>query len=609
MSERLEEEPLKIELGRLFRLRKDRDGWIPSSIVVQLSGQTGGQSRTAFGQRELFAQGDHVLFSSRVWEAGERVLSNLIGVEVGLATPREIQRVLAAAIEPVITSVTDFSSRDYRAFEVVSGAFQAAMSELCGVPQTVGALPYRASLAMLVSTTEEFYDAFLERVSKYSVAPEPAPPLNDGISANKYADAPFIEPLPKDGTKGFLLEREALRYGLSSTRFPNGAFVVDDTDGHRLAFKWGRSPLASGVALSICSYKEATRRLLERIDVPVPRGRVFSMKDRDQALAYAERIGYPVVCKPVAGLRGIGVVSGITDEHHLLEALDLLSQSEMGTDDFVIEEHCPGEDYRIVVVGDEVVASVVRSPASVVGDGIHTIADLIEYKNRARLENPHLATRLIKPGPSVEYQLSLAGMSYASVPAIGERVILANSANLSQGGDSFEVAHKLHPSIKEQAVKAVKAVPGLGFCGLDMLIEDPEKSTSEQRTTVIELNAHAAIGSAEYPMWGPPAPVSRKFFEETARRFDVVLPDERLETLSATLVVRGKVQKVGYRRWLKKRADDFGVECKAENVGEREVHAELSGPVDGIAALAYLAMVGPERAVPTSVRTVPATVS
>ncbi|WP_168198698.1 ATP-grasp domain-containing protein [Nesterenkonia sp. NBAIMH1] len=280
--------------------------------------------------------------------------------------------------------------------------------------------------------------------------------------------------------------------------------MTDPASEKRLSFKWGRSPLASGVALSICSYKEATRRLLQRIDVPVPQGRVFSTADRELAIEYADRIGYPVVCKPVAGLRGIGVVANIQSRDELQDALELYQQSELGDDDFVIEDHVPGEDYRIVVIGDEVVASVVRAPASVTGDGVHTVADLIEYKNRARQDNPHLSSRPIKVGESLQYQLNLAGLTYSSVPEAGRTVLLANSANLSQGGDSFEIADEMHPSIKELAVKAVQAVPGLGFCGLDMLIEDHRKPTWEQQCTVIELNAHAAIGSAQYPMWGTP---------------------------------------------------------------------------------------------------------
>lgn len=372
-----------------------------------------------------------------------------------------------------------------------------------------------------------------------------------------------------------------------------------------MSFKWGRSPIASGVALSICSYKEATRRLLQRLDVPVPRGRVFSVEDVDNALDFADRIGYPVVAKPVAGLRGIGVVADIRSRSELIDALDMYRRSQLGNDDFVIEEHVPGDDHRIVVIDGKVVAAVVREPASVVGDGVHTVADLIEYKNRARLENPHLSSRLIKFTEPVEYQLRQAGLTYASIPDAGQVVTLANSANLSVGGDSFEVAHELHPSIKEVAVRAVQAVPGLGFCGLDMLIEDRTKPITEQRATVIELNAHAAIGSAQYPMWGTPFPVAHEFFRASASLNNIPLPESRRDDLAMRLVVRGRVTGVGFLRWFQRRAARFGVSGYIEAVSPTKVRAHVQGDADAVAALGYLAAVGNQRGLPTSVTMTP----
>ena len=447
----------------------------------------------------------------------------------------------------------------------------------------------------------EFYEANVEHLQHYSCAPKPPEPEIDGGFANAFPDVEFIGQLPKDGTKGHLLEREALRYGMNSARFPNGAFITEDADGNQMNFKWGRSPIASGVSLSICTYKEATRRLLERVDVPVPRGRVFAAGEFEKALDYADRIGYPVVCKPVAGLRGIGVVANIKNRDELNQAFELYSQSQLGDDDFVIEQHVAGEDYRIVVIGGEVVAAVVREAASVVGDGVHTVVDLVEYKNELRKLNPHLRSRPIKFSDAMKYQLAQSGLTYGSIPEAGQEVTLANSANLSQGGDSFEVAHELHPSIVETAVKAVEAVPGLGFCGLDMLIEDHRKPISEQQATVIELNAHAAIGSAQYPMWGTPTPVAKLFFEQCAREYGVELPSKQLDNLSLKLVVEGRVKGVGFRRWMRRMATEFGVSGSIENTDEGQLTIYLDGPTDPVSALVYLASRGSKRAVPTSV--------
>lgn len=592
-AEQREDDKRRIVVGRLVRLRKDSEHSQPSKVIAQLEIQGPNGVTVAEGTSELQVDGEEALVPGAVWTAAEEVLE-LAVAEFGEELPAGAISILGNIIDAQEDeAIEPFSPRGKIAYRLITDAISSALSVGLGI-ETNSA-----------GNTDIFDAKILNRAQKYAVAPVPVSPTLDGNEPNSYSDAPFIEPLPKDGTKGHLLEREALKYGLASTRFPNGAFVINDDEGHRLAFKWGRSPLASGVALSICSYKEATRRLLEQVDVPVAKGRVFSVSDIEAAADYAEHIGYPVVIKPSAGLRGIGVVTDIQDRQGLLEAFEVYKDSEMGNDDFVLEEQVPGEDYRIVIIGDEVVASGVREPASVIGDGVHTVADLIEFKNRLRKKNPHLSSRLIKLSSAVEFQLARAGLTYGSVPAKGQKVTLANTANLSVGGDSFEVTDELHPSIKELAVKAVKAVPGLGFCGLDMLIEDRTKPVWEQQVTVIELNAHAAIGTVQYPMWGTPAPVSKIFFEETARQAEINLPPEQTDELCLDLVVRGKVTRVGYRRWFAKLARRFGLTGYVKNVRRGRVEAHICGPADGVTALAYEAVRGSRRSVPTSVETTP----
>lgn len=588
-----EQQAAKVELVRLLRLRRDDEQHQPSRLYAQVVGSHPHRRVSAVGMSELIHDSKHVSLPSEAWTFGETLVESLVGQSVNLSDEREYHQLIddLVATEQLAAETL---SRDYSrpAFNAVFRAIKEAFLVFCA----------GSARGESWDEVDTIVDKYMNNVTRYFVAPAPPSPTHNGRAANSFQDAPFIQPLPKDGTKGHLLEREALRYGMASTRYPNGAFVVTDpATNKQMGFKWGRSPLASGVALSVCSYKEATRRLLKRIDVPVPQGRVFTTADADLALEYADRIGYPVVCKPVAGLRGIGVVSNISNRHELEEALRLYQQSELGDDDFVIEEHVPGEDYRIVVIGDQVVASVVRAAASVTGDGIHTIADLIEYKNRARRENPHLSSRLIKFGESLDYQLKLQNLTYSTVPGPGETVVLANSANLSQGGDSFEVSDELHPSIKELAVKAVQAVPGLGFCGLDMLIEDHTKPIWEQRVTVIELNAHAAIGSAQYPMWGKRAPVARQFFEATAANARIALPAEPSDVLSLQLVVKGRVGGRKYRGWFYRHAVNFGLNGYVKNTGKRRVVAYVSGKSDAVSALSYLAVLGPHSALPTSV--------
>lgn len=468
-----------------------------------------------------------------------------------------------------------------------------ARTVLHHLPQPPGAPDARA----------EIFERVLSRVIDCVAFPSPPAPAHDGRPATVYDEVSYLKPLGSNGTKGHLLEREALTLGLTTTRFSKGAFAATDGSQTPIIFKWSRSPRSSAASLALCTHKEATRMRLRRAGVPVPKGRTFTNGDFAAARAFAERIGYPVVVKPAMGVRGIGVVANIQDEQELQSAFDQLVKSRLGKDDFIVEQHVTGRDYRIVVVGDEVIAAILREPASVEGDGEHTVAELMVNKNVARRLNPHLWGRPIKYGDAASYQLQRAGLSLASVPEPGQKVLLSNSCSLSQGGDSIDVLDELHPAVKEACVQAVQAVPGLWFCGIDFLLEDHTKPLAQQRAGICELNAHAAIGNCEYPLYGSPRQVARTVMHQCVEHYGLSVSDKPAERLSLKLTIRGLVTRVGYRTWLQRHARSFGLTGWVRNLDGQTVEAVLVGDAVPASALAAAAVLGPRKARPTSVDT------
>jgi D-alanine-D-alanine ligase-like ATP-grasp enzyme/L-alanine-DL-glutamate epimerase-like enolase superfamily enzyme/acylphosphatase len=430
----------------------------------------------------------------------------------------------------------------------------------------------------------------------------PAPPETtyNGIPVSRYEDVDDLHPLGANGSKGHLLEREALALGLDTTRYSKGAFTVTDGQSNPVPFKWSRNPLSSASALALCTHKEATRMQLQQAGVPVPQGRTFARGDYATAKEFVDRIGYPVVVKPTMGVRGIGVVAGIQDERQLEGALNLMSGSRLGDQDFIVEKHVRGADYRIVVIGDEVIAAIQREPASVFGDGKSTIGELLIAKNIARKRNPHLWARPAKYDDAARHELLMAGRNLETVLQKGERQLLANTCSLSQGGDSIDVLDEMHPSIKEASVKAVKAIPGLYFCGVDFLLEDHTKPVTEQDAGICELNAHAAIGNCEYPMFGTGRPVAQTLMRASVDHFGLSARRDRAEQVALHLTIRGRVTAVGFRKWLQRRALISGVSGWVRNVNRRTVEAVLVGPTDPTTAVAAATVLGPRRAVPTA---------
>lgn len=587
--------------------------------------RAGDRSFAGFGETFVsFKGGEQVPSGS--WRFSENACSDLIG-QIITASSAEATKLAIHSIMERVAAIAGGNSADHaqgHPFGNTVAAISRALTDLAhqaiagGIGGSAG--PSRNDNAPVgnveaeapaaardPSSRQEAVEQFFQNVLTHSLHyvsfPPPPLPSFEGRRANTYEGVNYLRPLGANGTKGHLLEREALALGLSTVRYAKGTFLATDGEKAPLIFKWSRTPISSCVSLALCSHKEATRARMRREGVPAPRGRMFRNSDYDSARLFAERLGYPVVCKPATGVRGIGVVANIQNDRELNSAFEQLAQSRLGKDDFIVEKHVTGSDYRIVVLDGKVIAAILREPASVVGDGERTIAELMLHKNAFRRLNPHLWGRPIKYDLAARYQLERANLRVSSVPDKAQRVVLANSCSLSQGGDSIDVLEELHPSVHDAAVAAVRAVPGLGYCGLDLLIEDHRKPIGEQSAGFCELNAHAAIGNCEYPLFGEPRQVARQVMDFCVRTYGLRVRDAPAERLSIKINVRGGVTGVGYRKWIHRLARQFDVDGWVRNVSGRSVEAVLVGETAPVSALAAAAVTGPEKATPTSVRT------
>ncbi|WKD27058.1 ATP-grasp domain-containing protein [Halomonas sp. KG2] len=448
------------------------------------------------------------------------------------------------------------------------------------------------------------FSDLLENILFFWKLPELNVPDMLGKSAQHYSDVELAKPLGINGTKGHLVERHALSLGLNSLRFTKGSYVIYDESNKKLPFKWSRTIVSSSMSHALTSHKEATRACLQRLGLPVPEGRLFKKDDLWMAEQYAELIGYPVVCKPVAGVGGIGVFANLRTAKELRDALNISQSSQLGKQDVIIEKHVSGEDYRILVLDGKVIAAIMRLPACVVGDGENSIAELVLLKNQFRKSNPHLWRRPIKFNDTMMFQLDRLGLSLESVPAAGELVRLSSSSNISQGGDSISVYDELHEDIKKACVESVKVIPGLNYCGVDFLLEDHTKPLSEQDSGICELNAHAAIGNCEYPLFGEPKEVAKKLLISAANQEGLSFLTAPLDTLHLHSTVKGTLAKTGYVEWVMERAKKFGLSGWIRQVDRRTVEVRIYGDLLPASYLVTALVLGPANAKPTSVNTI-----
>lgn len=549
----------------------------------------------------------------RYWEYLQTVATRLIGSrleEPNLQNeaPGSEFHVWVEPTEQLIDNASPLNLTEWRKINRAVTSTQKTLNQLFQM------LEEPASADADGAMDEALMENLFARANKVLYLPEAEPPVytyqptvkgvlqnaSPTLTPNSSDDTTLMMPLGTMDAKSHLMERECVRQGFDILRTGKGVFTARKGD-QTLYFKLSRSPLVSVDAISLCTHKEATREFLAPLGFPTPLGRMFPPGDYDNATRFANLIGYPVVVKPATGVRGIGVVPNIRSDAELSRAFHVLESSQLGHDDFIVEKHIFGEDYRIMVIGGKVVAATLRAPANVVGDGKHSVAELILIKNRYRQEIPHLKSRPIKFGEATLYQLEKQGLSQHDVPEAGQSVVLSGSCNLSQGGDSVNILHEMHPSIIKVAEEAVKAVPGLDYCGIDFLIEDHRKPVGETDLGICELNAHAAIGTACYTMFGEPVNVPRAAIEEILRQQKIPLTPLAEDTLAVRVEIRGKVTKVGYRKWLERQARRSGLKGYVKNVGRRKVEAVLQGSLVGITALTTACIRGPSAALPTSV--------
>ena len=329
------------------------------------------------------------------------------------------------------------------------------------------------------------------------------------LCASAAADTPF------DLTGALLRLRELdedVRLGPSTGAIVQAAVARNIpyrrlTEGSLVMFGWGSRQRkiqaaeidsTGAIAEAIAQDKELTKKLLHAAGVPVPMGRVAA--DPDDAWAAALEIGLPVVIKPKDGNQGKGVTVNVTTRAQLDAGYAAAAEFR---DDILVERYLPGNDFRLLVIGNKLIAAARRDPPIVVGDGVKSVRELVDHVNLdPRRGNGH-ATSLTKIRFDDIALDSLARQGYVaeSVPPKGKRVILRNNANLSTGGAATDVTDDVHPEVAARAIAAAHMV-GLDICGVDLVCDSVLKPIEEQNGGIVEVNAAPGLRMHLSPSFG-----------------------------------------------------------------------------------------------------------
>ena len=290
----------------------------------------------------------------------------------------------------------------------------------------------------------------------------------------------------------------------------NGQSLIQLGHGkHQKRLRASISGNSSLIAADIAGDKSFTKKLLSESGIPVPRGVV--VRGEEDAVSEAKRLHYPLVTKPLDGNHGRGVTIGISSEEQLRFGFRV-AQEHSGR--VIVEQHFQGYDHRILVVDGKLVAVAERIPAHVIGDGVHTIAELVETVNQdPRRGDGHekVMTKIRIDDHVLEY-IGRSGLTAGSIPAPGDVVMLRATANLSTGGTAVDRTNEIHFDNAEIARRAAVIV-GLDIAGIDFICQDITKSVRETGGGVIEVNAAPGFRMHLEPSEGPPRDVARPVME------------------------------------------------------------------------------------------------
>ena len=260
----------------------------------------------------------------------------------------------------------------------------------------------------------------------------------------------------------------------------------------------------SNIAVELASDKEETNTILRDLGLPVPKQKL--VRRPQDAVRAAERIGFPVVLKPLSGNHGRGVSINLKTPDEVEAAFEKAREHGRNV---IVESFLEGYDHRLLVVNGKLVAAAKRMPGHVVGDGKNTIELLVDTINEdprrgvghekvlTRLEFDHQAERLLQK----------VGYDRSTVPKKGEIVFLRSTANLSTGGTAIDVTDVIHPDNREMAERTIKAI-GLDIGGVDFLTKDITESYREAGGGICEVNAGPGFRMHVAPSEGTPRDVA-----------------------------------------------------------------------------------------------------
>jgi len=290
--------------------------------------------------------------------------------------------------------------------------------------------------------------------------------------------------------------------GIPSIRLSEGNLVQLGYGAKQRRIWTAETDQTSAIAETISRDKDLTKSLLRSAGVPTPEGRTVTSPD--DAWDAAQDIGLPVVVKPIDGNHGRGVFINLYTQQEI-EAAYAVAIDEGS--EVLVERHIVGDEHRLLVVGNKVVAAAKGETVWVTGDGKHTVRELIQIQinsdpRRGTAEECPLNP--VRIDSAVELELARQQLTGESIPSIDHKVLIQSNGNVA-----FDVTDQIHPDVAHQVALAARVV-GLEIAGVDLVAQDISRPLAEQNAAIVEVNAGPGLLMHLKPASGKPQPVGKE---------------------------------------------------------------------------------------------------
>lgn len=312
--------------------------------------------------------------------------------------------------------------------------------------------------------------------------------------------------MPSLNASSRILYEEAVKMGITCTTFDDNELILMEKDGKSWYTRGSRTSFHSSVGKSIADYKPLTKKVLAKYNLPTAK---FATVADESELESIKALTFPLVMKPVAEAHGRGVVVGIKTFEEAVAAFKNLGKKAL------FEEMLQGVEYRIICVNFKFVAAAFRKPAYVVGDGTHTVAQLIAEKNnhpwRGKGHQNNLS--MIEVDDLVTKYLAEQNCTLDSVVEADREVMLRKTANLSTGGEAWNVTDQVSDANRALFEKIARVCDLTGI-GIDIMCQSLSTPLDQQPSAgVIEVNASPGLRMHHFPLKGEPINVAKIILE------------------------------------------------------------------------------------------------